>query len=123
MRIVILGSIIFLSVVTKSWGEDYPLSYPNPYVDLYLQRLHETESDLKKSEAILELELVKLKIAMRTFEKRAITYEEYQEHEASVKVAQADVNQKQASIGAAAALYKLAISRTETGQDMPICTN
>ncbi|NBX67693.1 MAG: hypothetical protein EBR01_01870 [Proteobacteria bacterium] len=119
----VLGVLIVLNFFGKSWAVDFPVSYPNPYVDLYLQRLHESESDLKKSEAILQLELVKMQIAKRTFEKKAITFEEYQEHEASVKVAEADVNQKHASIGAAEALYKLAISRTEAGQDMPICTN
>lgn len=67
--------------------------------------------------------MVKLDIAKKTYEKRAITYEEYQEHEATTKVASAEVVQKKASIGAAEALYKLAISRTEAGQDMPICTH
>lgn len=112
--------LCFVPVVSIA---DYPENYPNPYVDLYLQRLHESEADLKKADSILELEQVKMQIAKKTFEKRAITYEQYREQEASVKVAEANVNQKKASIGAAAALYKLAISRTEAGQDMPICNN
>lgn len=107
----------------ESSASDYPASVPNPYVDLYLQRLHESEADLEKAEAFHELQLVKLEIAKKTFEKRAITYEEYREHEAATKVAEAEVIQRQASIGAAEALYKLAISRTEAGQDMPICTH
>lgn len=124
MNSSLFGYLSFLVIsLSSTFAADYPESYPNPYVDLYLQRLHESEADLKKAEAFHELELIKLEIAKKTYEKRAITYEEFREHEAATKVAEAEVVQQQASIGAAEALYKLAISRTEAGQDMPICTH
>ncbi len=121
-----MGSLKALILLLLFWtlpikAEDFPLNHSNPYVDLYLQRMHESKAQLKRAEAVLELEQVKFDIAKNLFPKGAMSREEYKEREANFRIAEAFIAEKKASIGAAESLYKLAITRTEVGQDMPIC--
>lgn len=104
-------------------AEDRPLNHPNPYVDLYLQRVLEAECMYKKAIALVELQKVKLDMAENLLGKKAMSYEEYLERKASYDLALAEANQQKSAIKEAEALYKLALTRTAAGQDMPICTH
>jgi hypothetical protein len=50
-----------------------------------------------------------------------MSYEEYLERKASYELAIAEADQQQSAIKESEALYKLALTRTAAGQDMPIC--
>ncbi len=119
MKTLILLSFLFWALPIKA--VEPPSSNSNPYVDLYLQRVHESKAQLKKAEAVLELEWIKYDIGKNLFARGVMPREEFKSREANVHIAEAFVFEKKASIGAAEALYKLAITRTEVGQDMPIC--
>jgi len=117
-------SIVFMVMVcgiTAIPADELPSRHPNPYVDLYLQRVLEAEASHKKAVSMEKLALVKLQIAEKLLEKRAMSREEYLEKQASYEVAVAAVIEVLAQISEAKSLYQLALVRTEAGQDMPIC--
>jgi hypothetical protein len=119
-HLLIVGSQ-FLSL--NLFAEDRPTHHPNPYVDLYLQRVLESECMYKKAVALENLQKVKLDMAENLLSKKAMSYEEYLERKASYELAIAESVQQQSAIKESEALYKLALTRTAAGQDMPICTH
>lgn len=119
-----MKSVIFILLILTGkllMADETPSSHPNPYVDLYLQRVIEAEAAHKKNVALVNLALAKLNIAKKVLEKRAMSQEEYLEKEATYEVAVAAVSEAEAAIAEAKSLYRLALVRTEAGQDMPIC--
>ena len=77
----------------------------------------------KKAVALVNLQKVKLAMAESLISKKAMSYEEYLERKASYELAIAEADQQQSAIKESEALYKLALTRTAAGQDMPICTH
>lgn len=102
-------------------ADETPTSHPNPYVDLYLQRVIEAEAAHQKSLALKKLADVKVQMYKKLVAKGACSVEEYLEKEAAFDVAASGVEEAIAYIAETKSLYRLSLVRTEAGQDMPIC--
>jgi multidrug resistance efflux pump len=117
-------NIIFLVVLLCGQfvaAADLPERDPNPYVDLYLQRVYEAQATEKRALAELELAEAKLAMARRLKTVGAVSLEELMEKQASYHVALSALDQSKAFIAETMALYQLSLTRTQAGQDMPIC--
>lgn len=113
--------LMWLGFLAPLYADELPKTHPNPYVDLYLQRVLEAQAKLTQTIALKDLASAKLEMARKLRVTGAISYEEFLENSAGFDVSIAGVEEAKAYISETKALYQLALIRTEAGQDMPIC--
>lgn len=120
--------LVICCLILNEWtaiAEERPVSDPNPFINLFLQRVIVAEATIKIAEAKLKYEQTVLDMYNKLNEGNsgAISYQDILSQQALVRIAEANLEQAKAILGKDDALWRLAKFRVAAGEEMPICVN